>query len=151
VVTRRIETMAASFISIRSTGPEIRGEISHSRPSLRLIEGGRSASAAAHRQRVFALRRVVVVAVLFVLTSAALMAGRSLVGGEGESMAAAASVPASYQVVAGESLWSIARDLAPNSDPRYIVAELAAANGGEIILAGSTLRIPESVREAANS
>jgi Tfp pilus assembly protein FimV len=49
-------------------------------------------------------------------------------------------------VVVGSSdtLWSIARRLFPDRDPRQVVAELRALNGltGSIIHAGQTLRLP---------
>ncbi|MGB5758393.1 MAG: LysM peptidoglycan-binding domain-containing protein [Acidimicrobiales bacterium] len=42
----------------------------------------------------------------------------------------------------GDSLWSIARSLAPNADPRPIVAALAEANGGETLRIGQQIVVP---------
>ena len=47
-----------------------------------------------------------------------------------------------HVVQAGESLWSIASELAPGRDPRPLVDALAERNGGSAIQAGQTLVIP---------
>ncbi len=45
----------------------------------------------------------------------------------------------------GDTLWSIARELAPASDPRPVVDLLVEANGGSAIEAGQMLVIPAEV------
>jgi nucleoid-associated protein YgaU len=54
------------------------------------------------------------------------------------------SLPASHLVVVqpGDTLWGIARRLAPSEDPRPIVDELARAYGRGPLVPGETLRLP---------
>jgi nucleoid-associated protein YgaU len=49
-----------------------------------------------------------------------------------------------YVVREGDTLWSIARRLAPEADPRPLVDQIAAVNGVEpgALVPGSTLLIP---------
>jgi Tfp pilus assembly protein FimV len=49
-----------------------------------------------------------------------------------------------HTVRSGESLWSIAGDLAPGLDRRVAVDDLAALNGGADVRAGQELRLPAS-------
>ena len=61
---------------------------------------------------------------------------------------AAADEPAAAQpfvvVAPGDTLWSIATDLAEGADPRPIVDDLAARNGGAVLVVGQRLEIPPS-------
>jgi nucleoid-associated protein YgaU len=52
---------------------------------------------------------------------------------------------ASYVVREGDTLWSIARRLAPGEDPRPLVDAISAANGVEAgaLVPGQTLVIPD--------
>jgi hypothetical protein len=92
---------------------------------------GRSASGrgvGARRRRGSPRFRRAVVAVLAVLLAAG--GARVVTVGEGGPVAAAA-VPAAQQVVVverGQTLWSLARELAPDADPREVVQRLQAAN-----------------------
>lgn len=73
-----------------------------------------------------ARRAVVAVLAVFLVAGGA----RGAIGGGGGSVAAAA-VPAAQQVVVveqGQTLWSLARDLAPEEDPREVVQRLRSAN-----------------------
>lgn len=47
-------------------------------------------------------------------------------------------------VSAGDSLWSIAQEIAPNADPRDVVADISRLNGltGSVVNAGQRLAIP---------
>lgn len=45
----------------------------------------------------------------------------------------------------GDSLWSIALEIAPDSDPRPVVAALIEANGGESVQIGQQIVIPEQL------
>ncbi len=67
-----------------------------------------------------------------------------LAGTDRTNAAASALSPGGQVVVAepGDSLWSIARQLAPNADPRPLVAALADANGGETVRVGQQIVIP---------
>ena len=49
-----------------------------------------------------------------------------------------------YVVQPGDTLWSIAEQLAPRSDPRPLVDRLAAAHGGAALVAGERLSLPTS-------
>lgn len=47
-------------------------------------------------------------------------------------------------VSSGDSLWSIAEEIAPDADPRDVVAEISRLNGlsGSVVSAGQRLAIP---------
>ena len=47
-----------------------------------------------------------------------------------------------YVVQPGDTLWSIAMRLDPSSDPRPLVAEMAAQVGGDTVVPGERLRLP---------
>jgi Tfp pilus assembly protein FimV len=51
------------------------------------------------------------------------------------------AVGETYVVKPGDTLWSIASAIAPNSDPRPVVDALRAANGGPDIQVGQRLTI----------
>ena len=75
----------------------------------------------------------------------ALVASLSIFG-RGVGSAEAAD-PAAVQVVVvqpGETLWSIARDLAPEADPRSTVDALKSVNGLEdaVVVPGQALTVP---------
>jgi hypothetical protein len=89
---------------------------------------GRRGHAGARRRRGTPRVRRGVVAVVAVLLAAG--GARGVTEGADESVAAAA-VPAARQVVVveqGQTLWSLARELAPDADPREVVQRLRAAN-----------------------
>ncbi len=46
---------------------------------------------------------------------------------------------------AGDSMWSIAQQLAPESDPRPVVAALVEANGGDSVQIGQQIVIPRQL------
>ncbi len=50
-----------------------------------------------------------------------------------------------YVAKSGDSLWSIAQGLAPNSDPRPVVAVLIEANGDASLQIGQQIVIPEQL------
>lgn len=45
----------------------------------------------------------------------------------------------------GDTMWSVARELAPESDPRPVVAALIDANGGESLQIGQQIVIPKQL------
>ncbi|GAA1696372.1 hypothetical protein GCM10009808_12050 [Microbacterium sediminicola] len=53
-------------------------------------------------------------------------------------------------VMPGESLWSIAQEIAPDEDPRDVVADIERLNGmsGGIVAAGQRLAIPAEYASA---
>ena len=58
------------------------------------------------------------------------------------SATASASPPVSYVVEPGDSLWSIAEELAPGEDPRPVVDALAEARGDAPLIPGETIVWP---------
>ena len=127
-----------------------------SRPQLRLLDGGRAPSRVA-QQAVYRRRRLVVgvlvvtlVVALTLLASAAVarLAGGapSAAGGLPPTSAAASSaagVAARTVVVQpGDTLWTIAADVAPDADVRITVDELVALNGSSPIVPGQELVLP---------
>lgn len=135
--------MALSFVpqsqpvAFPSGGPATRRAA-----GLVVIEGGRSDSAL-RRRRMFLQRRclVAVVAIVLVLMAVQAVSGR----GTPAADSGAHSVPASYDVAVGESLWSIAGTLDLDADRRAVVAALADANGGTVVRPGQRLIIPRDL------
>lgn len=110
------------------------------RPRLVALDGGRS-DAGRRRRRVFLVRRLVALVALALVVVAAVAVGSRVVGG----VAGAAAVPTSYEVERGDTLWSIAGELAPGADRRHVVALLADANGGTTVVPGQDLVVPAGV------
>ena len=48
-----------------------------------------------------------------------------------------------YVVQPGDTFWGIASRLRPGDDPRPLVAELVAAHGSPVLVAGERLRLPD--------
>ena len=72
--------------------------------------------------------RVLVLAVLVAVVFAAFSLGRSASQAAPPSAAAPAASPRAVTVQAGESLWSMARRVAPDNDPREVVARIRDLN-----------------------
>ncbi|HVE63409.1 MAG TPA: LysM peptidoglycan-binding domain-containing protein [Mycobacteriales bacterium] len=86
--------------------------------------------------------RVVVVLVLAALTLLAFSLGRSTTS---DASRGKASTPRPTTVVQpGDTLWSIARRVSPDGDPRVTVSRLSSLNdlGGRPIQAGQRLTLP---------
>lgn len=126
-----------------------------SRPRLEFIEGG--ASSPANRVRSSAQRGVRVIntprrvfwqrrlAVLLAVAAAALLVG-SAVSALSPTVATEKSVPATYVVQPGDTLWGIAQSFDLGGDVRDTIAQLSDANGGSAIMAGQRLVIPRTLR-----
>jgi LysM repeat protein len=56
--------------------------------------------------------------------------------------AAGVAAPATVVVQPGDTLWSIAEDIAPHVDVRITVDQLVALNGGSPIVVGQELVVP---------
>lgn len=67
--------------------------------------------------------------------------GAALASGEG---GAPSGSFAEITVMSGETLWSIAEDVAPQADPRDVVAEISRLNAldGGVVAAGQRIAIP---------
>ncbi|HEX4866253.1 MAG TPA: LysM peptidoglycan-binding domain-containing protein [Acidimicrobiales bacterium] len=115
------------------------------RPALRVIEGGR-APGAARRRAVYRRRRLAALAVLtaavvvVLLLANAVLAGPA--GGGTPTSAAGTSAAAVHVVQPGDTLWSIARELAPGADVRLTVDRLVALNGHAALQVGQRLALP---------
>jgi len=126
------------------------------RPSLRVLEGGRAPGRVAQRavyrrRRLAAGALVAVVVVAFVLLATATLArvagGSPSAAGELSPTSAVASGAAgvaarSVVVQPGDTLWSIAAEVAPDADVRITVDQLIALNGSSPIAPGQELVIP---------
>jgi hypothetical protein len=128
-----------------------------SRPQLRALEGGRAPSQLA-RQATYRRRRIVVAVLVVVLTATfvlladaalARIAGGapSAAGGPSPTSAAASgaagvAAPPTVVVQPGDTLWSIAADVAPGADVRITVDQLVALNGRSPIVPGQELVLP---------
>jgi len=77
-------------------------------------------------------------AVLVLLTA---RAGAALGGTEPATPERSPAVR-SVVVRPGDSLWSVARRLAPGADPRPVVDELARERGGSVLQPGETIEWP---------
>jgi nucleoid-associated protein YgaU len=116
------------------------------RPSLRLIEGGRSPQALAQHQR-YQRRRAVAVVValvlgLLVLRGAAVVVTGLAAGTAGPGSTAVATT--THRASAGDTLWEIAGRYAPQVDRRVAMDDLLAINGGAAIQVGQEVLLPAS-------
>ena len=122
---------------------------------------GAAPPAVARRERlpesVYRRRRTVAALVAAALVTMALAVGRPdrVPLGEANPWPSAAEVslstelPGVYVVQPGDTLWDIARALAPGDDPRALVHELAGATGGAGLEPGQRIVI-EEVRAVAS-
>lgn len=145
--TRSLRGTAAPIGRSRlATAPAILPTPQRQLPELRLIEGGRSERAVQRRQMY--LRRRLLVLTVAVL---ALMAGVRVLGAVGGAVASALApepvATQSYEVQAGDTLWSVAGEFLPGGDRRDAVARLADLNptvvsAGGGVQAGDVLQVP---------
>jgi hypothetical protein len=136
------------------------GPVGPVRPTLRVLEGGRAPSRLA-RQAQLRRRRTVALALLAALAVAVVLlvgaVSTRLAGGGHPSTAVGAPSPtpaaatgaagvaaasSSRIVQPGDTLWSIAAELAPGADLRPIVDELIARNGDGPLEVGTRLELP---------
>ena len=134
------------------------GPVRPYRPNLQVLEGGRSATHLA-RKATFRRRRSIALALLatlvVVLTLLVGAVSTRLAGGGHPSSAAGAPSPTSavalraaevaatsWVVAPGDTLWSIATQVAPGADVRATVDRLVELNGRSPIAVGQRLRLP---------
>jgi len=125
-------------------------EVIAPRPVLLPIEGGRSA-ASIRRQRVYRRRRTAVVlgllsifVVVWQLAVAATVLFADPAPQAHEPSTPAVAMPVTgptYVVQSGDTLWSIARRISPERDPRPVVDELSSRVGGQGLRPGQQLDV----------
>ncbi len=93
---------------------------------------------------IYRARRVAALAVGFAMLVVAVVGLTSIASQAAATRGAEADITESVSitVMAGDTLWGIARQLAPNHDPRPLVAELSAIAGDGAIQPGQELLIP---------
>jgi hypothetical protein len=147
---------ATPFTSPRSTSPTCTaparrpttpppGGPGRPRPALRVVEGGRAPG----RRRVHARhlrRRLAVLVLAVVLVVGVVRLADAAVAGlasPGPAAAPSAAGPAAVHVVQpGDTLWSIAGHIAPDTDVRITVDRLVELNGGAALVVGQRLVLP---------
>ena len=105
------------------------------------------APAARHRGAVYRRRRTI--ALLFVVVLVAAVLALTFVGGRATadgSPAGEIKPTAVYVVRPGDTLWDIAVRLAPDRDPRVVVAALERSAGGSSIRSGQRIVLPASLQ-----
>lgn len=154
--------MAASFalpLNLSSDHGSTGGERSP-RPTLYVVQGGRtgasspvarSSAAATTPRRVFIVRRIGVALAAAALAAMLVVTVLGLVG----SAAGSQAVPGAsdigvhtidrYEVLPGDTLWSIAGSLGIDADRRGVVEALIDANGSGVLQPGDELVIPAAL------
>lgn len=120
------------------------GPGSPSRPTLRVLEGGRAPDRLV-RRALYRRRRLAAVAVLVLTTAVVLLLASTVLArsaGGGTPVPAAGTPSEVHVVQPGDTLWSIARDLEPNADVRLTVDRLVDLNGGAPLTVGQRLVLP---------
>jgi LysM repeat protein len=116
------------------------------RPSLRLIEGGRSPQVLAQQQR-YQRRRAVAVVVALVVGLLGIRGAAAVVSGLAAGTAGPGSTPVAtttHRASAGDTLWEIAGRYAPGVDRRIAMDDLLAINGGATLQVGQEVLLPAS-------
>lgn len=104
------------------------------------IRVARPVSRKVRTRRRIAIALLVTISILAVLLPAReAFGGRSLVTSERRA-AASSENTISIVVQPGDTLWSIAKRLEPNKDPRKVVHELSKARDGKPLMAGETIK-----------
>ena len=132
--------------------PSTAAQITPSHPELRVIEGGRAPAALA--RRAVYRRRQIVAAVVLIATLLLVAAAVARIAGDpsptspssptsaAAPSAAGVAAPPTVIVEPGDTLWSIAAEVAPGVDVRVVVDRLVALNGTAPIVPGQQLEVP---------
>ena len=125
------------------TSPALRLLPTPTRPAVRIVRRRVSQAPVYRRRRALALAALATLVVVTVLLAGAISA--RLAGGGHPSTAVGAPSRIATQewiVQPGDTLWSIATELAPDADPRATVDRLVDANGDDPLLVGQRLVLP---------
>lgn len=119
-----------------TTRPRVRG----GDPDRLVLQRPRAASGALRLTR---RGRLLVVLLLVAVLSTAFALGR--VGAQGSTTTSAPAQVGERTVQPGDTLWSVARQLAPGQDPRPVVEQLRRLNhlDGDTLHAGQLLLLPQ--------
>lgn len=98
--------------------------------TLRVIPGGLSPEVI-HMRRIYLFRRCLVALVLLAVIAGAGMLAKSLATGSGSTRTPLAGSSEQYTVHQGDTLWGVARSIAPDSDPRDVIDQIAAVNSAD--------------------
>lgn len=142
----------AAVIHIRSThGPDdVAGSGARvGRPTLSVLDGGRSA-AARRMRRIYLARRLMAATVLALLVAAAVPLVGAAVGDGADGISLGSPTAGTsggvHVVQPGDTLWSIATSLEPAADPRETVRRLIELNESQPELASTgQLRIGQEL------
>ncbi|MGB6059490.1 MAG: hypothetical protein WBF71_14625, partial [Microthrixaceae bacterium] len=113
-----------------SSPPAGSGTTVRSGATLRVIPGGLSPEGIRMR-RIYLFRRCLVVLVLLAVIAGAGMLAKGLVAGTGSATSSLAGSSEQYTVHQGDTLWGVARSIAPDSDPRDVIDQIAAVNSAD--------------------
>lgn len=113
-------------------------------PSTRPASPHQAAARRQARQQLFWRRRLVALAVVVALVIATISTVALTTQGvqADDGTAPVTGQPVRHLVAPGESLWSIAEQLAPDADPRPLVRELERSAGTTNLQVGQVLVIP---------
>jgi len=109
-----------------------------------------SIAAPTTRLRITSRGRKVLAAVVALPIVAALGAAALFAGGSAVATGSAAAIEFDYLTVqAGQSLWSIAETIAPESDPRDVIAEIRSLNqlNTSSVQPGQRIAVPADLAE----
>jgi len=142
---QRLATVHRLFTDVLAAEPAVVAEVRRAAataPTPGPVVVRRPASPAVYRRR-----RLVVAVALGLLVSALSLLGGELVGRitgtPGIPVVGASVEPVVHVVQPGDTLWSIARDVAPvGVDLRITVDRLVAANGGSVLQVGQRIVLP---------
>ncbi|MGB3412911.1 MAG: LysM peptidoglycan-binding domain-containing protein [Microthrixaceae bacterium] len=119
------------YTGSRISSPPVNPETTvRSGAALRVIPGGLSPEVIRMR-RIYLFRRCLVALVLLAVIVGAVMVARGLVASSGSTTSSLGENAEPYMVHRGDTLWGVARSIAPDSDPRDVIDEIAAVNSAD--------------------